>query len=94
MVANVKNNPTPKLYLDLSIKYYAAGKYQMSIYACKELLKLDPNNADAYNNMCVAHNQLKQWDLGAEACKKAIQINPSFQLAKNNLKWALDNINK
>lgn len=93
LVAKAKENPTPKLYLDLSIKYYEIKAYELSINACYELLKLDPNNADAYNNICVAYNQLKQWRLGAEACRKAIEINPSFQLAKNNLKWATDNIN-
>ena len=89
----IKKNPSPDLYLDLSFRYYKNKKFKMSIAACEELLKLDPNNADAYNNMCAAYNQLKEWKRGAEACEKAIKINPDFQLAKNNLKWAKDNIN-
>ncbi|MCX2764569.1 tetratricopeptide repeat protein [Aquimarina muelleri] len=89
----IKKNPSPDLYLDLSFTYYKNKKFKMSIAACEELLKLDPNNADAYNNMCAAYNQLKEWKRGAEACEKAIKINPDFQLAKNNLKWAKDNIN-
>ncbi len=92
LLAEIKNNPSPRLYMDLSIKYYEIQNYAMSIVASRELLKLDPNNADAYNNICVAYNQLKQWKLGAEACAKAIEINPDFQLAKNNLKWAENNI--
>ncbi len=92
LIEKIKQKPTPRLYLDLSIKYYEMRAYQKSILACQELLKLSPNNADAYNNICVAYNQLKKWKLGAEACKKALEINPNFQLAKNNLKWATDNI--
>ncbi len=93
IIDKIKNTPSPTLYLDLSFKYYKNKKYKMSILACEELLKLDPNSADAYNNMCAAYNQLKEWKRGAEACEKAIKIKPDFQLAKNNLKWAKDNIN-
>jgi hypothetical protein len=29
------------------------------------------------------------WDKGIEACQQALKIDPGFQLAKNNLNWAL-----
>lgn len=94
LLKKIQSTPSTKLYLDLSIKYYGIKDYEKSISACKELLKLDPKNADAYNNICVSYNQLKKWTLGAEACKKAIELSPEFQLAKNNLKWAESNIKK
>jgi tetratricopeptide (TPR) repeat protein len=89
----IKKNPKSEHYIDLSLKYYKKGAYTLVITTCKELLKIDPNNVAAYNNICSAYNQMQQWKLGAEACKKALEINPNYQLAKNNLKWATDNIN-
>jgi len=88
----IKNNPDVESYIQLSLMYYKNKEYQLVISTCKELLKIDPNNAVAYNNMCSAYNQMKQWKLGAEACKNAIKIDPNYQLAKNNLKWATNNI--
>ncbi len=88
----IETNPSAELYLQLSLKYYETRDYKTSINTCKTLLKLYPDNSGAYNNICASYNQLKQWDLGAEACKKALEIAPNYQLAKNNLKWATDNI--
>ncbi len=89
----IKEQPTPDVYIELSLKYYKLKEYKMVISICKELLKIDPNNVLAYNNICSAYNQMKQWKLGAQACREALKIDSNFQLAKNNLKWATDNIN-
>ena len=51
-------------------------------------LRLDPNSATAYNNMCSSHNKLKQWDLAEAACRKSLELDPDSELAKNNLAWA------
>ncbi len=93
LVKKIKTKPTPENYLNLSLKYYEQQEYDLVIQTCKELLKIDPNNTLAYNNICSSYNQLKQWKLGAEACKRALEIDPNYQLAKNNLRWALENIN-
>jgi len=94
IILKIKNNPTVKNYLELSIKYYELSEHEKSIEACFKILDLDPNNADAYNNLCVNYNRLKKWKLGVKACQKAIIINPDFQLAKNNLNWANSNLPK
>ncbi len=93
LVHKINANRDVDLYLQLSLKYYQLGNYQMSISTCQELLKIDSKNAEAYNNMCAAYNQLKKWKLAEEACRKSLEISPDYQLAKNNLKWATDNIN-
>ncbi|MBW1297152.1 tetratricopeptide repeat protein [Aquimarina litoralis] len=92
LLNNVNNTNSIEDFIKLSLAYYDAREYQKAIQTCKEILKLDPNNADAYNNLCASYNQLKQWKLGAEACRKALEIKPDFQLAKNNLRWATNNI--
>ncbi len=80
----------PQSMLDLSLKYYQANKYQECIEAANEAIKLNPNYAEAYNNICTAYNGLKEWDKAIPACQQAIKLKPDFQLAKNNLAWALE----
>lgn len=81
---------TPQSLLDLSLKYYLAGRYEDCIDAANEALKLKTDYAEAYNNICTAYNGLKQWDKAIPACEQAIKLKSDFQLAKNNLAWAQD----
>lgn len=92
LLNNVKSTNSIEDFIKLSLAYYDAREYEKAIQTCKEILKLDPNNADTYNNLCASYNQLKKWKLGAEACKKALEIKPDFQLAQNNLRWATNNL--
>ena len=84
------NNRTPDNYLNLSLVYYQAKRYEDCIRAAEEALKLNPNYAFAYNNIFSAYNELKQWDKSIEAGKKGLAIDPNYQLLKNNLQVALD----
>lgn len=68
--------------------YDLSGLQKESIDICNKILVLNPNNVDAYNNMCVAYNNLKDWENAILAGKKALAIDPNHQLAKNNLEWA------
>ncbi|WP_214072392.1 hypothetical protein [Mucilaginibacter sp. dw_454] len=79
-------------YLDQSVSYYNGHYYNQCIAACLEILKLDPQNADAYSNMSAAYNQMKQWQLGANAAQKALKINPHHKFALGNLNWAKSNL--
>jgi protein O-mannosyl-transferase len=84
----VKQNTTHETYLELSLAYYNASQFEECVKACIESLKLKPDYALAYNNMCSAHNQLKQWDKAIEAGEKGLQIEPQNELIKGNLKIA------
>jgi len=57
-------------------------------------LELNPNYAEAYNNICSAYNCLEEWGKACEACEKAIQLKPGYTLAENNLKLAQQNLDK
>ena len=83
------SQPTPEHYLDLSLAYHQAGRYQDSINAAKQALRLKPDYAEAYNNIAAAYEDMRQWDPAIEAAKQALKINPNFQLAKNNLAYSL-----
>ncbi|MHB8880791.1 MAG: tetratricopeptide repeat protein [Thermodesulfovibrionales bacterium] len=79
---------TPEIFLTLSLNYYRTGQFLKSIEAAREALKLRPDYDLAYNNICAAYNELKQWDKAIEAGEKAVQLNPDNQRARNNLSWA------
>ena len=88
-----KEKPSPESWLNLSLIYYNAQRYQDCVNAAQEALKLRPGYDLAYNNICSAYNILHEWDKAIEAGKKAVQISPNNQLAKNNLQAALNGKN-
>ena len=80
--------PTPESWLNKSLVFYKAGKFNECIEAAKKALELRPDYSDAWNNIGAAYNARKMWDQGIEAGEKAVQQNPNSELAKNNLAWA------
>jgi tetratricopeptide (TPR) repeat protein len=77
-------------YLNLSLSYHRLGKFQESITAATEALKLKPDYAEAYNNIAAAYEGLHMWDPAIAAASRALEIRPDYQLAKNNLQWSLE----
>jgi tetratricopeptide (TPR) repeat protein len=80
---------TPDNYLTLSLRYYETKQFEKCIEAAREALKLRPDYALAYNNICAAYNNLGKYDEGIKACQASLVLDPGFTLAKNNLNWAL-----
>lgn len=90
----VKLQPNHETYLELSLAYYTAGQFEECIKACETALTYKADYALAYNNICSAYNQLKQWDKAIEAGQKGLQIDPQNELLKGNLNIALNNKGK
>jgi tetratricopeptide (TPR) repeat protein len=79
---------TPEALLNLSLSSYRAGDFPGSIRAAEQALRLRPDYAPAWNNICAAWNALKEWDNAVTAGERAVALDPGNQLAKNNLAWA------
>jgi tetratricopeptide (TPR) repeat protein len=75
-------------YVNLSLAYYQTRKFDDSIKAAREALKLQPDYAAAYNNIAAAYAEMHQWERAIEAARQALKIRPDFELARNNLAWA------
>lgn len=86
----LKKNPSEGIYLELSFFYYKQNMFAKSVEAAEQALRLNPSSAEAFNNICSAYNNLKNWDKAIEACNMALKLKPDFQLAKNNLAFALE----
>jgi protein O-mannosyl-transferase len=83
-----QTQPTADNYLNLSLIYHQAKRYQDSITAARKAIQLKPNYPEAYNNIAADYEDLHQWDPAIEAAKQALKLRPDFQLAKNNLAWS------
>jgi len=83
-----ESQPTPENYLNLSLLYHRAGRYQDSIAAAKNALRLKPDYAEAYNNIAAAYEGMQQWDQAIAAAQQALRLKPDFQLARNNLAYS------
>jgi tetratricopeptide (TPR) repeat protein len=81
--------PTPESYLNESLAFYQQGKFEESIHAAREALKLRPDYSEAWNNIAAAYNSEAKWDEGISAALQAVRLRPDNELAKNNLAWAL-----
>ena len=83
-----ESQPTPENYLNLSLLYHRAGRYQDCIDAARRALRLKPDYAEAYNNIAAAYEGMQQWDQAIAAAQQALRIKPDFQLARNNLAYS------
>jgi Flp pilus assembly protein TadD len=79
---------TPESYLAASLEHYRGERYAETITAAQAALKLRPNYAEAWNNICAAYNKLGRYDDAAPACEQALRCKPDFELARNNLEYA------
>lgn len=83
-----KEQPSALNWLNLSLQYYAAGKFDDCISACKQAIAVNPKLAEAYNNMGSAYNLKGEYEKAIPALEKALALNPRFVLASNNLEVA------
>jgi tetratricopeptide (TPR) repeat protein len=89
-----RTQPSSENRLHLSWGYLAVNKPGQAIPLLESMLAEDKNNADAWNNLCVAHAMQMSYNLAVEDCTRALQREPQFQLAGNNLKWAQGGIDQ
>src|ERR1051326_1485218 len=65
--------------------YYDHGDYQQAIAAYQNALKLDPNDADVYNNLGAAYFNLNKATEATAAFQKSISLKSDDAEAFNNL---------
>lgn len=88
--ALVQNTPTINNRINLSLAYINSGVPGRAIPVLLTVVSEDKTNTVAWNNLCAANNMLKDYKDAIAACTEALRIDPNFQLAANNLKWAID----
>ena len=76
-----------KEYVYLAIGYCNGelGNYSKAIEACKQVIRINPDYALAYNNLGTAYSELGLHNEAIEAYKQAIRIDPDFAISYHNL---------
>jgi len=75
-------------YLAESRRCYEAGRFQQSVAAARECLRLRPDDPLAQVNLCAAYNELGRWEEAIAAGERAVELDPTNPLARNNLAWS------
>ncbi len=83
------NMPTAAVWINRSLSEYQRGQYEQAIDSAQHALQLDPNSAEAWNNIAAGNAGLHRWADAIAAAEKAIALKPDLQLARNNLAWSL-----
>ena len=65
------------------------GQINEAIKLYLDGLKIDPNRAEAYNNLGICYGKKKQIQKAKESYEMAIRLKPSFPEVYNNLGWLL-----
>ncbi len=91
---NSANYKRPEEFLNLSLMYYNASDYEGCIRAAQRALRLKPDYAEAYNNICSAYNAMNKFEEGVKACESALKIKPGYTLAQGNLNYAKSKLKK
>ena len=95
LITQLLNDPqNENLILNLTEKLYLLQRYDEAISYCENAIDKDTKSKFIYNNLCACYNQKGEWLKAKSACEKALILDPDFQLAKNNLNWALGGLNK
>jgi protein O-GlcNAc transferase len=81
-------------YLSLGLVFLNDKKWDESIRVFEGALKINPASAVALNNLGIAWCQKGDFNKGSVFFKQALDAKPDFQLAKNNLQWALTELGK
>ncbi len=84
--------PSFQNWTQLGIAQLQAHLLGDAVDSFQKSVQINPNAPIAYNNLCAAYNELKQWKQGEENCRHAVQLEPSLQIAKNNLALAQSQI--
>lgn len=90
LVALAHADPSPANRLNLSAAYINSNRPGLAIQELEPLVKAQPTLARAWSNLCVAHTMQRDYRVAIENCHVALQLEPTFQLANNNLKWAVE----
>jgi tetratricopeptide (TPR) repeat protein len=83
--ASLTTEPTVNKYLQLSVLYYQAQRYDDCIKAAREALKINPNVPEAWANIASASHTLGKLDDTIAALREEIRLNPNMPSAQKNL---------
>ncbi|HEX4133464.1 MAG TPA: tetratricopeptide repeat protein [Bryobacteraceae bacterium] len=83
--AAATTEPTVNKYLQLSVLYFQAQRYDDCINTARQALKINPNLPEAWANIASAYHTLGKLDDTIAALREEIRLNPNMPSAQKNL---------
>ncbi|OGW75637.1 MAG: hypothetical protein A2Z72_05920 [Omnitrophica bacterium RBG_13_46_9] len=71
------------VYYDLGVSYGFLGKYHLAITYLEKAAELNPNHADSYYNLGIAHLSLRQYEEASKNFQKAKEVFQGLGDTKN-----------
>ncbi|HUO56973.1 MAG TPA: O-antigen ligase family protein [bacterium] len=75
----------PRVYREKAAVLIALGRDDEAIEVTKELIRVNPYDADAYAELCKLNGMGRSWDLAEEAGEKALNLDPFHEEALGNM---------
>ncbi len=85
---NRRSKKESKKYNTLGVTSFHNGAYELARDQFLQAVKLDPDFAEAHNNLGLAYTELNEEANATEAFTKAVELNPLLHAAYNNLGYA------
>jgi len=84
-----KSEPSVDDFLALSVQYYRIRRFDDSIAACKQAVKINPNLAEPWTNIAASYYALGKNNDAIAALREAVRLRPDLAIAKSNLDFLL-----
>lgn len=78
------NQPTIEQYNRFAIKSAELQLWNETIFRCQHILKIEPQNAKALNNLAVAYEAIGKIDEAIEAYERATELEPENKFYRFN----------
>jgi Flp pilus assembly protein TadD len=79
-----QNTQQIKMLYDKATTAYNKGDFQQAISDFTQVITINPNNAEAYNNRGTAYDGIKDYSSAIRDFTQAITINPNYAMAYSN----------
>ena len=87
--AEVSPQYRAQLHTDLAAGYYERGQMEVALDELNEALKIDPNNAKAYNIMGLIHTVLRDDAKAEQSFQRVLALAPQDSDIRSNWGWYL-----
>jgi tetratricopeptide (TPR) repeat protein len=81
-----------QVLMDLSNLLLDTGETTTALSCLKRLVDMEPNNANAFQNLAVVYFHCDRYEEGIAACKKSLQCDPRHVMAMYNLAVAFEHL--
>jgi len=89
-----RNSNFAEAYFQIGYCLGKLGRYPEAIEPYRRAIRIEPDDIDTLNNLCVAYGMVGRYNEAIETCKEAIRIKADLPEVYNNLGWTYHRIGR